>query len=196
VGLTGGIASGKSEVTRRLASRGAVIIDADLIAREVVAPGTPGLAAVLAEFGTELLTAAGELDRSALAARVFGDPAALARLNAIVHPLVRAETQRRFAAADPDAIVVNDVPLLIEAGLTSAYDVIVVVSTSRETQLRRLTTDRGLTEAEAAARIAAQAPLAEKVAAATYVIHNDGSLAELDAQVDRLWVELERRARR
>lgn len=196
VGLTGGIGSGKSEVSRRLASRGAVVIDADQVARAVVAPGTPGLAAVLEAFGPEVLAADGSLDRDRLAAIVFADPVARERLNAIVHPLVRAETTRRMAAAPADAIVVNDVPLLVETGSTDRYDVIVVVSSSTDVQLARLTGQRGMPESAARARIAAQASSEERLAVADVVIDNDGPLAALDEQVDRVWAELRRRAGR
>lgn len=196
VGLTGGIGSGKSEVTRRLAARGAVVIDADQVARAVVAPGTPGLAAVVDAFGPDVLAADGGLDRDRLAAIVFTDPAARERLNAIVHPLVRAETARRMTAAPPDAIVVNDVPLLVETGSTDRYDVIVVVSAFTEAQLARLTGLRGMPELAARARIEAQASSEERLAVADFVIDNDGSLSALDEQVDRLWAALLRRAGR
>lgn len=193
VGLTGGIGSGKSAVTRRLAELGAVVVDADVLAREVVAPGTPGLADVVAEFGPEVLRADGTLDRDRLGAIMFADPAARARLNAIVHPLVAAATAQRFAAAPADAIVVHDVPLLVEVGLASAYDA-VVVAASPGTQLDRLVQLRGLSPADAQARIAAQAPLADKVAVASHLIDNNGSLAELDARVRTLWAALQTRA--
>ncbi len=193
VGLTGGIGSGKSEVSRRLAALGAVVIDADKVSREVVEPGTPGLAAVVEEFGEQVLRADGTLDRERLASVVFGDEAARQRLNAIVHPLVGERTGELVSvatAADPDAIVVYDVPLLVESGLVSLYDVVVVVATDVPTQVRRLTQLRGMTEADARARIAAQAPLEDKLAVATYVIHNDGDLGELDRQVREVWSHL------
>lgn len=193
VGLTGGIGSGKSEVTKRLAERGAEIIDADLLAREAVAPGTPGLQAIIDAFGRGLLGSDGSLDRVRLGQLVFADEAARARLNAIVHPLVRAETARRFETAPPDAIVVNDVPLLVETGLAEAYDVVVVVATTPETQLQRLVSQRGMARADAEARIAAQAPLEAKVAAAGYVVDNNGSIGELDGRMDELWTALCRR---
>lgn len=217
VGLTGGIGSGKTEVSRRFAALGAVVIDADVIAREVVEPGTPGLDAVVAAFGRDVLTAAtppsdrsagGEparagpgLDRDRLAAVVFADPEARARLNAIIHPLVRARTAdlvAAAAAADPHAIVVNDVPLLVESGLATAglYDVIVVVAADPATQRHRLVEQRGMAPADADARIAAQAPLADKLAVADYVVHNDGDLAALDAQVGQVWAHLAARAGR
>ena len=209
VGLTGGIGSGKTEVSRRLAALGAVVVDADVIAREVVEPGTPGLDQIVAAFGPEVLASDGadvRLDRDRLAALVFADPQARARLNAIVHPLVRARTAELVAAAaaaDPHAVVVNDVPLLVEAGLAGAagaggghYDAIVVVAADPATQRRRLVEQRGMTPADADARIAAQAPLADKLAVADYVVHNDGDLAALDAQVRQVWAHLAARAGR
>jgi len=197
VGLTGGIGSGKSEVARRLAGRGAVVVDSDAIAREVVEPGTVGLERVVAEFGTGVVAADGSLDRPALARIVFDDDAARARLNAIVHPLVGEEVLRRMAAAaerDPDAVVVNDVPLLVEGGMSDRYDVVVVVDADPEVALRRLVDLRGMTEADARARIAAQAGREERLAAADHVITNHGDLAELDAAVDQLWAALAERA--
>lgn len=197
VGLTGGIGSGKSEVTRRFAARGAVVVDADVIAREVVEPGTPGLAQVVDAFGPQVLAADGSLDRDAVAARVFGDDEARKRLNAIVHPLVGARTLELIAAAgeaDPKAIVVNDVPLLVEAGLAERYDVVVVVAAQPQTQLRRLVEQRGMAAADAQARIAAQAPLSAKVAIADYVIDNDGDLDALESEVGRVWDALTARA--
>jgi dephospho-CoA kinase len=190
VGLTGGIGSGKSEVSRRLVARGAVLIDADLLAREVVEPGTPGLAAIVEAFGREVLLADGALDREALGRIVFADPEQRKRLNAIVHPLVGAATTARFEAAlaaDPAAIVVHDVPLLVESGLGRAYDAVVVVAARPETQLHRLVALRGMTEADARARMAAQASLEDRLAVATHVIWNDVALDELDAQVDEVW---------
>ena len=195
VGLTGGIGSGKSEVSRRLADRGALVIDADVVAREVVAPATPGFAAVVAEFGDGVLAPDGGLDRGALARLVFADADARRRLNAIVHPLVRAETAHRFAVAPPGAVVVNDVPLLVEAGLAGSYDVVVVVDADPAAQVERLVRDRGMAEADARARIAAQASRDERLAVATHVVHNDGDLAALDAEVDRLWGQLTAKAR-
>ena len=192
VGLTGGIGSGKSAVSALLVQHGAALIDADRIAREVVAKGTPGLAAVVEAFGADLLRPDGELNREALGRIVFSDAQALARLNAIVHPRVGEQTAREQAAAEAAGarILVFDVPLLVENGLQSLYDVVVVVAAQPETQLDRLTRLRGMTEADARARIAAQAPLADKVAAATYVIENDGPISALAPQVDRLWADL------
>lgn len=195
VGLTGGIGSGKSEVTRRLAALGAYVVDADVLAREVVEPGTPGLAAVAAEFGAEVLRPDGSLDRDRLGAIVFADPAARARLNAIVHPLVGAATAERFAAAPADAIVVHDVPLLVEVGLAAAYDVVIVVAATPETQGSRLVRARGMSADDARSRIAAQAPLADKLAVADFVITNDGSLDDLDRQVQAVWLALQDRRR-
>jgi len=207
VGLTGGIGSGKTEVSRRLAALGAVVVDADVIAREVVEPGTPGFDQVVAAFGDDVVDAcdrpagAARLDRDRLAALVFADPQARARLNAIVHPLVRARTAELVAAAaaaDLHAVVVNDVPLLVEAGLatTGHYDAIVVVAAEPAIQRQRLVEQRGMTQADADARIAAQAPLADKLAVADYVIDNDGDLAALDAQVRQVWAHLAERAGR
>ena len=189
VGLTGGIGSGKSAVSALLVARGAALVDADANARVVVAPGTPGLAAVIAEFGDGLLRPDGSLDRAALGRIVFADPAALARLNAIVHPLIGEESARQVATADAAGVkvLVHDVPLLVENGLQGRYDAVVVVAASPETQLDRLVRLRGMTEVDARARIAAQAPLADKLAVATYVIDNDGPLSALEPQVERVW---------
>lgn len=195
VGLTGGIGSGKSEVTRRLAARGATVIDSDLLAREVVAPGTPGLAAVVEWFGPGVLATDGRLDRAALAAIVFGDAEQREALNAIVHPLVRARSAELAAAAPPDAVVVHDVPLLVEAGLAGLFDVVVVVDVPEAVQLDRLVRQRGMTEPEARARIAAQASPEQRLAAADYVIDNSGDLHDLDREVGRLWVWLAARNR-
>ncbi|MDX3074346.1 dephospho-CoA kinase [Streptomyces sp. NPDC088354] len=190
VGLTGGIGAGKSEVSRLLSSYGAVLIDADRIAREVVEPGTPGLAAVVAEFGEEVLTADGSLDRPRLGGIVFSDPERLRALNAIVHPLVRERSAALEAGAGPDAVVVNDVPLLAENKLAALYDVVVVVDAAPDTQLDRLVRLRGMTEDEARARMAAQADRAERLAIADVVIDNDGPLEALEPQVRRLWEQL------
>lgn len=196
VGLTGGIGSGKSAVSALLASYGAVVVDADLLAREVVAPGTPGLSEVVTRFGQDVLLPDGTLDRPALGRRVFRDPEALAALNAIVHPRVAVATQERFseAAAAGADVVVHDVALLVENGLAPAYDAVVVVAARPETQHERLVRLRGMTPADADARIAAQAPLADKVAVATHVIDNDGPLDTLAPQVQAVWAELRSRA--
>jgi dephospho-CoA kinase len=192
VGLTGGIGSGKSEVSRLLAERGAVVVDADLVAREVVQPGSAGLAGVVEEFGEDVLTAEGALDRPALGKRVFADPAALARLNAIVHPLVGHRTAELVEQARSSGapLVVHDVPLLVENDLGSMYDAVVVVAASPQTQVDRLVRLRGMDAQEARQRIDAQAPLADKLAIADHVLDNDGSLEDLAAQVDELWAVL------
>ena len=192
VGLTGGIGSGKSAVSRLLASRGAVVVDADLVAREVVAPGTTGLAQLVEEFGPEVLAADGSLDRAGLGRVVFADPQALARLNAVSHPLIAARTGELFAAAEADgaAVLVHDVALLVENALAAAYDDIVVVAATPMTQLDRLVRGRGMSEVDARARINSQAVLADRLAVATHVIHNDGPIRELALQVDALWASL------
>ncbi len=194
VGLTGGIGAGKSEVSRLLAVYGAIVVDADRIAREVVEPGTPGLAAVVAAFGESVLTAQGTLDRPKLGSIVFTDPAKLQTLNAIVHPLVGARSAELEAAAGADAIVVHDVPLLAENGLAPLYDLVVVVDASPETQLTRLTALRGMAEEEARARMAAQATREQRLAVATLVIDNDGPLEALEPQVRKVWEDLVERA--
>lgn len=194
VGLTGGIGAGKSEVSRLLASYGAVVVDSDRIAREVVEPGTPGLAAVVAEFGPEVLTAEGALDRPRLGAVVFADPGRLAALNAIVHPLVRARSAALEAAAAPDAVVVHDVPLLAENGLAPLYDLVVVIDAGTQTRLDRLVRLRGMTPDEARARMAAQATREQRLAVADFVIDNDGPLEALAPQVERVWARLRERS--
>ncbi|MFJ9027082.1 dephospho-CoA kinase [Streptomyces sp. NPDC102274] len=194
LGLTGGIGSGKSEVSRLLTSFGAVLIDSDRIAREVVEPGTPGLAAVVAEFGPDVLTPDGGLDRPKLGGIVFGDPDRLRALNAIVHPLVRARSAELETAAGPDSIVVHDVPLLVENGMTPLYDLVVVVDASPETQLDRLVRLRGMAESEARKRMEAQATREQRRATADVVIDNDGPLEQLEPQVRRVWQTLRERA--
>jgi dephospho-CoA kinase len=188
IGLTGGIGSGKSTVAGLLAARGARIVDADRIAREVVEPGTPGLEAVVAAFGQEVLTPEGALDRPALAAVVFADPDARRRLDGIVHPLVRARATELVAAAPPDAVVVQDVPLLVETGQAGSYDLVLVVEADLDTRVRRLV-GRGLAEDDARARIAAQASDEQRRAVADVVLDNSGSVEDLEAQVDRFWAE-------
>lgn len=198
VGLTGGIGAGKSEVTRRFAELGATIIDADALAREVVAVGTPGLAAVVAEFGEEMLAPDGSLDRDKLAALVFNDDDARQRLNGIVHPMVGERVMQLMTDAqenDPDGVVINDVPLIVEANVAERYDVIVVVDAPEQIQLDRLTGVRGMTEADAKARMSKQASRDERRRVAHYVIDNSGDLHALQTQVDEIWVELSRRAR-
>ncbi|MFI9583073.1 dephospho-CoA kinase [Streptomyces sp. NPDC052236] len=196
VGLTGGIGAGKSEVSRLLVSYGAVLIDADKIAREVVEPGTPGLAAVVDAFGPEILTADGTLDRPKLGSIVFSDADRLARLNAIVHPLVGARSRQLERAAEADAVVVHDVPLLTENNLAALYDVVVVVDASPKTQLDRLVRQRGMPESEARSRMAAQATREQRLAIADLVIDNDGPLEDLEPRVREVWTELTRRAAR
>ncbi len=198
VGLTGGIASGKSAVADRLAELGAVVIDADVLAREVVAPGTPGLEAIVRRFGTGILRpadagGASELDRAALGAVVFADPDARRDLEAIVHPAVRARAVELTRAAPPGAVVVQVIPLLVETGQQGSFDVVVVVDVDPETQLRRLIARSGLSDDQARARIAAQATREQRLAAAGEVIDNTGSPAALRAAVDLLWHRLSRR---
>ncbi|MET8568602.1 dephospho-CoA kinase [Streptomyces sp. NPDC004783] len=195
VGLTGGIGAGKSEVSRLLVEHGAVLIDADRIAREVVAPGTPGLAAVVEAFGEDVLAADGSLDRPKLGSIVFADAERLAVLNSIVHPLVGARSRELEQAAAPDAVVVHDVPLLTENGLAPLYDLVVVVDADPATQLDRLVRLRGMTEEDARARMAAQATREQRRAIADVVIDNDVPLEELRRRVDEVWAELLRRAR-
>jgi dephospho-CoA kinase len=188
IGLTGGIGSGKSTVASLLAARGAVIVDADLIAREVLAPGTPGLTAVVQAFGDRVLGPDGVLDRPALAAIVFADPEQRALLDAVVHPLVRHRTAELVAAAPTDSVVVNDVPLLVETGQASSYDVVLVVEAAPEIRVARLV-GRGLTEEDARARIAAQATDEQRRAVADVVLDNSGTPEALVEQVDRFWTD-------
>jgi dephospho-CoA kinase len=187
VGLTGGIGAGKSAVATRLAELGAVLIDADVLAREVVAPGTDGLAAVVAAFGAAVRAADGGLDRAALGARVFGDDAARRTLEGIIHPRVRARGAALAAAAPAGAVVVNDVPLLVETGQAPAYHLVVVVQAGQGVRVDRLVRDRAMTRDAALARIAAQASDADRRAAADVLLRNDGTLDALHAAVDRLW---------
>ncbi|WP_268219631.1 dephospho-CoA kinase [Streptomyces sp. EMB24] len=195
VGLTGGIGAGKSEVSRLLVERGAVLIDADRIAREVVEPGTPGLAAVVEAFGEEILAEDGSLDRPRLGALVFSDPDKLATLNSIVHPLVGARSRELEEAAPEDAVVVHDVPLLTENGLARLYDVVIVVDAGTGTQLDRLVRLRGMSEEDARARMAAQATREQRRAVADIVIDNDVPLDALERRVEEVWADLVRRAR-
>jgi dephospho-CoA kinase len=190
IGLTGGIGSGKTTVTDLLASWGAVIVDSDLLARDVVARGTEGLAAVVAEFGPEMLLPDGELDRQRLAAAVFADPEARTRLNAIVHPRVRERAAALVRAAPPGSIVVQAIPLLVEVGPVDEFDLVVVVDVDPEVAVQRLVAARGMTDADARARIAAQAGRAQRLAAADVVLDNSGSPAELADQVAGLWRRL------
>jgi dephospho-CoA kinase len=192
VGLTGGIGSGKSTVGALLAEHGAVIIDSDALAREVVAAGSAGLAAVVDVFGPEVLTAAGELDRAAMGRQVFADPAARARLEAVIHPLVRRRAAEIEAAAPTDAVVVHDIPLLVETGQAGSFDVVVVVDAPVELQIDRLTRERDMTAEEARSRIDAQASRGERLAVADHVVANDSTPAALREAVDRLWTQLSR----
>src|SRR5688572_19929768 len=194
VGLTGGIGAGKSEVSRLFVECGAVLIDADKIAREVVAPGTPGLAAVVDAFGEDILTPDGSLDRPKLGSIVFTDPDRLAQLNSIVHPLVGARSRELEAAASQDAVIVHDVPLLAENGLAPLYDVVVVVDAAPETQLDRLIGLRGMTEEDARARMATQATREKRLDTADIVIDNDVPLEELERRVREVWADLVVRA--
>ncbi|WP_433078365.1 dephospho-CoA kinase [Dactylosporangium sp. CA-052675] len=187
IGLTGGIGSGKSTVAARLAALGAVVIDSDRLAREVVEPGTPGLAAVVEAFGAGVLDASGALDRPALGRIVFADASARRRLEEITHPLVRERSAELVAAAPAGSIVVNDVPLLVEKGMTGLYSLVVIVFASLETRLDRLVRIRGMARDEAMARIAAQATDEQRRAVADIAIENDGSVADLDRAVAAAW---------
>jgi dephospho-CoA kinase len=190
VGLTGGIGAGKSGVAARLAERGAIVVDADRLAREVVEPGTDGLAEVVAEFGPDVLDADGALDRPALGRIVFGDADRRRRLESIIHPRVRARSGEILASAPDGAVVVNDVPLLVEAGLAAGYELVIVVLADIDIRLERLTSVRGMPGDEARARIAAQATDEQRREVADIVIVNDGSLAELHERVDEVWATL------
>ncbi|GAB2586814.1 dephospho-CoA kinase [Kribbella endophytica] len=190
VGLTGGIGSGKSSVSRRLGERGAVVIDSDVLAREVVARGTDGLAEVVAAFGDGVLTADGELDRPAVGKLVFGDETARRKLEAVIHPRVRARAAEIEQAAPDDAVVVHDIPLLVETGQADRFDLVLVVDVPVDVQVERLTTQRGMAEDEARRRIAAQASREDRLAAADVVIDNAGSLDDLDRRVDEVWNRL------
>jgi dephospho-CoA kinase len=194
VGLTGGIGSGKSEVSRRLASYGAVVIDADAAAREAVAPGTPGLAEVVAEFGPDVLRSDGTLDRDRLGQLVFADDSLRMKLNAIIHPRVAARMAELERAAAGAPVIVHDVPLLAENHLAGGFDEVVVVDVAPRIQLERLARERGMPKAQAEARMRAQASREDRLAIATIVVDNSGSLAELDREVGELWAELRRRA--
>ncbi len=190
VGLTGGVASGKSTVSAMLAELGAVVIDADLLAREVVAKGTEGLAEVVEAFGPGVLTADGELDRPAMGAIVFGDETKRRRLEAIIHPRVRARGAEMEAAAPEGAVVVHDIPLLAETGQAAAFDAVIVVDVPTEVQVERMTTLRGMSEADARARIAAQATREDRLAVATYVIENTGTIEDLRQRVAEVFEKL------
>ncbi|MET1061055.1 MAG: dephospho-CoA kinase [Nocardioides sp.] len=190
VGLTGGVASGKSTVSALLAEHGAVVIDADLLAREVVAPGTEGLAEIVAAFGDALLTPDGALDRPAMGAIVFADEGKRRVLEAIIHPRVRARGRELEQEAGPGALVVHDIPLLVETGQPGRFDAVVVVDVPPELQIERMTTLRGMSPQEAASRVAAQATREQRLAAATHVIDNTGTLDDLRQRVAEVVAEL------
>jgi dephospho-CoA kinase len=194
IGLTGGIASGKSLVSTRLAELGAVIVDADVLAREVVEPGTPGLAAIAEHFGPSVITADGSLDRPALGAIIFADAEEREKLNGITHPAVWRRARELFDAAAPDAVVVYDVPLLVEGakGRQLDFDLVVVVNASTETRLHRLMELRGMTREEASHRLNSQASDTERLAVADVVIDNNGTIDETLRAVDSLWKSLPR----
>lgn len=190
IGLTGGIASGKSVVARRLGDLGAVVVDADQVARDVVEPGTPGLAAIAAEFGNDVVLADGSLDRAALGAIIFSNPAKRAVLNGIIHPAVYAASQEQFAAAggaDPAAVVVYDVPLLAEGTRADEFDLVVVVRAGIDTRIQRMVELRGYSRDDALRRIRSQASDADRLAIADIVIDSDGTLEETVARADELW---------
>lgn len=195
VGLTGGIGAGKSEVAGRLVLHGAVVIDADLVAREVVEPGTPGLAEIVRTFGDGVLRPDGSLDRDRLAEIVFAQPESRAKLNAIVHPRVGERMRELERAAGDVAIVVHDIPLLAENNLAAGFDEVVVVDAPPGVQEERLA-KRGLSSEQARARIAAQATREQRLAVASIIVDNAGTLADLDKRVAELWGELRRRARK
>lgn len=192
VGLTGGIGSGKSAAAALLAGHGAVIVDADLLARQAVVPGSQGLAEIVDQFGASVLTDSGELDRAALGEIVFADPDARARLNAIVHPRVRELAAQAEQAAGPEAVVVHVIPLLVETGQQEAFDLVVVVDVDPDRQVRRVGRRDGLSAAQVEARMAAQASREQRLAAADVVLDNNGSPEELAAQVAELWERLRR----
>ncbi|GAA3637133.1 hypothetical protein GCM10022223_64830 [Kineosporia mesophila] len=185
--LTGGIGAGKSTVSRRLSDLGAIILDADLIAREVVEPGTSGLAEIVATFGKKILRDDATLNRPKLGKIVFADEKKLARLNSIVHPRVAARMDEIVHAAPDDAVLVHDVPLLVENPHRAEYELVMVVFAPEEERIRRLVDDRGMTRDDARARIAAQATDAQRAAVADVVLDNSGSLATTLAQVDACW---------
>jgi len=196
VGLTGGIGTGKSTAARMLERRGAVVFDADVLARQAVAPGTSGFDQVLERFGPNVLAPGGGLDREALASIVFSDPAARRDLEGIVHPEVR----RMFAEGceeyrDSDRVVVFSAPLLVETGMHTAFDLLIVVSAAVATQIRRLMRDRGMAERDVQARIAAQLPLEAKAEVADILVDNEGTLEDLERRVERVWRNLDAQAR-
>lgn len=196
MGLTGGIGAGKSTVARLLAERGAVVIDADQLARDAVEPGTAGLTELVVAFGRGVLAPDGSLDRAALARVVFADPEQLERLNAIVHPQVQALTERALAGLPDDAIAINDIPLLVEVAAAGRYDFVVVVDAQEPARVARLVGNRGMTEPDARARIDRQAAPADREAVADVVLDNNGSYDELVRDVDALWCLITARAGR
>lgn len=193
VGLTGGIASGKSTVSEILRELGAVVIDADQLAREVVAKGTPGLARVVDAFGPGILTPDGEMDRPAVGAIVFADEAKRRELEAIIHPLVGARSAELAREAGPDAVVVHDIPLLVETGQADTFDAVIVVDAPEDVQVERMLRDRGWSESDSRARIAAQASREHRRQAATYVIENTGTHEDLRRRVAEVLGDLARR---
>ncbi|MDR6867843.1 dephospho-CoA kinase [Microbacterium resistens] len=199
IALTGGIASGKSTIAGRLAEHGAVVVDADRIVREVQSPGSPVLHRIAEEFGAAVIQDDGSLDRPALGALVFGDDAALARLNAIVHPAVKRESERRFTAAlaaDPSAVVVYDVPLLVEARVDDPWDLVVVADAPAAVRERRLIDLRGLEPEAARSRIASQVSDERRRAIADVIIDTSGTIEETERQTDDLWSRLRAEVRR
>lgn len=190
IALTGGIASGKSTVATLLAARGAVLVDADLVAREVVEPGTEGLAEIVARFGGQVLAEDGSLDRAALGQIVFADPAARADLEAITHPRIRHRSAELVAGAPAAAVVIQVIPLLLETGQTGRFQEVIVVDATVEEQIRRLRDREGISEEAARSRLAAQVDRGQRLAAATRIIDNTDGAEDLGAQVDRLWEQL------
>lgn len=190
MGLTGGIASGKSTVSRQLADLGAIVIDYDLLAREVVEPGSPALDLIADRFGPGVIAADGRLDRPALGALVFSEPTALKDLEAITHPAIRELARRRQDQAGPGAVVVHDNPLLVEMGAAAACDVVIVVDVPPEVQVARMVSDRAMSEQDARARIAAQTSREARLAAADVVIENTGTREQLSARIDEVWKDL------
>ncbi len=194
IALTGGIASGKTTIARRFAEHGAIVVDADAIVRELQEPGTAVLAAMVAEFGADILDESGALKRAELGARVFGSPEKVGALNAIVHPAVRAETERRFAeafAANPHAVVVYDVPLLVEARASDPWDRIIVAHAPADMRVERLVEHRGMNVEEARARVASQISDEQRLAIADVVIDTSGSLEQTLRDADRVWSDLQ-----
>lgn len=192
LGLTGGIASGKSTVSRIFAELGAIIIDSDLLAREVVAPGTDGLDEVVKAFGEEVLTATGEMDRAKVGAIVFADPSRRKVLEQIIHPRVFQRALEIDASAGEHDVVINDIPLLVETNQADRFDAVVVVDVPTELQVERMVRDRGMSAEEAEGRIAAQATREQRLAVATYVVENTGSLEDLRKRVEQVWEQLPR----